>query len=202
MLRRLLAPVAACAAMLTLGLGGFALADGSGDRPGDHSHGDHSSSSHEQKCDRSCGSRRYSSWDEEWLMMSIQGDLFEIQGGQIAQQKATTQQAKDLGARLVKDHTQSLKDATELAQQLGIDVPDSPSPSQQWELRAVQQFNGADFDKWYADLEVQDHMQDISEAQDEVDKGCNRKVRSDAKDEIPVLQMHLQLAQDVLKSVS
>jgi putative membrane protein len=199
MLRRMLGPVVVSAALLTLGAGGLALADGGGDSHGDN--GDHGSS-HEQKCDRSCGSRRYSSWDEEWLMMSIQGDLFEIQGGRIAQDKATTEQAKALGARLVKDHTQSLSDATELAQKLGIDVPDSPSPSQQWELRAVQQFMGTQFDKWYADLEVQDHIQDISEAQDEVDKGCNRKVRKDAQDEIPMLQEHLKLAQDVLASVS
>ena len=45
-------------------------------------------------------------------------------------------------------------------------------------------------------------MQDISEAQDEVDMGCNRKIRNDAKDEIPVLQQHLKTAQDVLASVS
>jgi putative membrane protein len=196
MLRRALAPVAATAAALTLGFGGFAVAD---DNHGDSSH---QAKGHEQKCDQNCGSRRFSSWDEEWLMMSIQGDLFEIQGGKIAQAKATTQQARDLGKLLVDDHTKSLKDATDLARSLGIEVPDSPSPSQQWELRAVQQFQGKDFDKWYADLEVQDHMQDISEAQDEVDKGCNRKVRNEAKDEIPVLQQHLKAAQDVLASVS
>jgi putative membrane protein len=196
MLRRALAPVAATAAVLTLGFGGFAVAD---DTHGDSSH---QAKGHEQKCDQNCGSRRFSSWDEEWLKMSIEGDLFEIQGGKIAQQKATTQQARDLGKLLVDDHTKSLKDATDLARSLGIDVPDSPSPSQQWELRAVQQFQGKDFDKWYADLEVQDHVQDISEAQDEVDKGCNRKIRNDAKDEIPVLQQHLKTAQDVLASVS
>jgi putative membrane protein len=196
MLRRALVPVAATAAALTLGFGGFAVAD--------DNHGDsgHQAGGQQQKCDKSCGSRRYSSWDEEWLKMSIQGDLFEIQGGKIAQAKATTQQARDLGKLLVDDHTKSLNDATDLARSLGIEVPDSPSPSQQWELRAVQQFQGKDFDKWYADLEVQDHMQDISEAQDEVDKGCNRKIRNDAKDEIPVLQQHLKTAQDVLASVS
>jgi putative membrane protein len=199
MFRRALAPLATTAAALTLGLGGLALAD-DGNGNGDSNR--QSSNSQQQKCDKSCGGRRHSSWDEEWLKMSIEGDLFEIQGGQIAQQKATTQQAKDLGARLVADHTKSLKDATDLAKQLGIEVPNSPSPSQQWELRAAQQFQGKDFDKWYADLELQDHMQDISEAQDEADKGCNRKVRSDAKDEIPMLQQHLKLAQDVLASVS
>ena len=37
----------------------------------------------------------------------------------------------------------------------------------QWELQIVSTLSGAAFDHWYADLEVKDHMQDISEAADE-----------------------------------
>jgi putative membrane protein len=146
------------------------------------------------------GKGRFSAWDEQWLMMSIEGDRFEIQGGQLAQQKGMTQKVRDLGARLVKDHSESLASAIELARKLGIEVPGSPSPTQQWELRAVAQFDGSNFDRWYADLEVQDHTQDIQEAKDEVESGCNRKIRHDAKEEIPVLQEHLRLAQDALAS--
>ena len=36
----------------------------------------------------------------------------------------------------------------------------------------MAQFDGSDFDRWYADLEVQDHIQDIQEAKDEVKSGC------------------------------
>src|SRR3954451_13939000 len=35
--------------------------------------------------------RKVSGLDKNWLQTSIQGDRFEIQGGQIAQQKGTTQ---------------------------------------------------------------------------------------------------------------
>jgi putative membrane protein len=152
--------------------------------------------------DHGCGPDGYSAWDEQWLMMSIQGDRFEIQGGQLAQRAATTEKVRALGKRLVEDHSDSLKDATELAERLGIEVPDSPSPTQQWELRAVAQFRGRDFDHWYADLEVQDHKQDIQEAQDEIDKGCNPDIRDEARAELPVLQEHLQLAQSALESLT
>ncbi|MCW3013292.1 MAG: putative outer membrane protein [Solirubrobacterales bacterium] len=153
-----------------------------------------------QTCDKSCHDRRFSAWDEQWLMMSIEGDLFEIQGGKLAQEKGRLQAVKDLGATLVRDHSKSLQDATKLAEKLGIAVPHEPSPSQQWELRVVAQFSGREFDRWYSDLEVQDHKQDITEAQDEVDKGCNDEVRRDAKDEIPTLREHLKLAQAALDS--
>jgi putative membrane protein len=148
----------------------------------------------QQRVDKQCGKGGRSAWDEQWLMGAIEGDRFEIAGGKLAQQKGTVQQTRDLGARLVKDHTESLADATKLARQLGIDVPDSPSPSQEWELRAVAQFGGAAFDHQYADLEVQDHTQDIQEANDEVSDGCNPKVRAAARKELPVLKEHLRLA--------
>jgi putative membrane protein len=194
-LRRLLPVLVACLAVGSIGTGSLALAGSDhGDKDGDHGG--------VRGC-RDCDThQRFSAWDEQWLMMSIEGDRFEIQGGQLAKQKATTQKVRDLGARLVKDHSESLASAIALARKLGIEVPDSPSPSQQWELRAVAQFSGRQFDRWYADLEVQDHIQDIKEAQDEVSDGCNPEVRREAKDEIPVLKTHLRLAQDALASVS
>jgi putative membrane protein len=165
-------------------------------------HGDHQKSGDSpQRCDKSCSQHRYSAWDEQWLMMSIEGDRFEIQGGKLAMHKATTQKVRDLAETLVKDHTESLKESTDLARKLGIKVPSEPSPTQQWELRAVSQFSGKDFDRWYSDLEVQDHKQDIQEAKDEVEKGCNPDVREDAKGEIPTLQKHLKLAEEALASV-
>jgi putative membrane protein len=163
-------------------------------------HSRHKHQTDQRNGDNQCGDRGYSAWDEEWLMMSIQGDLFEIQGGKLAQEKATTQIVRDLGARLVEDHTKSLQDAVDVAHDLGIDVPDEPSPSQQWELRAVAQFQGSEFDRWYSDLEVQDHIQDIQEAQDEVDKGCNDQIQDLAEDDLPVLKQHLELARAALEA--
>jgi putative membrane protein len=104
---------------------------------------------------------------------------------------------RDYGARLVSDHSKSLDDATKLAQKLGIEVPKAPSPSQQWELQTVAEFSGSQFDAHYADLEAKDHQQDISEAKDEVDEGSNKEVRKDAAQEIPMLQEHLKIAEQL-----
>jgi putative membrane protein len=190
------------AAALLLGLivtGSFAVANSQSRHQGpDQRHGANTQSADQRSGGQRCGDTGYSAWDEQWLKMSIQGDRFEIQGGNLAQHHATTQIVRDLGARLVKDHTKSLQDAVDVAHKLGVDVPDTPSPSQQWELRTVEQFKGAEFDKWYSDLEVQDHIQDIQDAQDEIDKGCNDQIRQLAKDDLPVLKHHLELARAAL----
>jgi putative membrane protein len=195
--RRTLPALAAAIAAVLVGASSFALAD-------EHHHSRHHERSHEHHCnhDRKCDQGRYSAWDEQWLMMSIQGDRFEIAGGQLAQEKGKSNEVQELGARLVADHTKSLEDAIAVAEELGIDVPDSPSPTQQWQLRVLSRFSGHRFDRWYADLEVQDHIQDISEAQDEVDEGCNDDIQQLAADDLPVLKEHLALAQAALAAVT
>jgi putative membrane protein len=142
--------------------------------------------------------RSVSAWDEQWLMMSIQGDRFEVAGGRLGESKATTPAVRALAARLVKDHSASLKDAIKLAKKLGVDVPPAPSPSQRWELKTVAAFSGKEFDRRYGDLEVLDHKQDISEAKDEVTQGTNRDVRANARKELPTLRKHLKLSRAAL----
>jgi putative membrane protein len=143
---------------------------------------------------------RFSAFDEQSLTTSIEGDRFEIAGGKIAESHATNAQVRALGARLVKDHSASLGDATRVARRLGIDVPGSPSPSQQWELKTVAAFTGADFDRSYADLEVLDHEQDIQESKDEIKKGVNRAVRHLAASDLPTLREHLKLSRAALQA--
>jgi putative membrane protein len=152
-----------------------------------------------QECG-SGGRHRTSAQDATWLMTGIEGDRFEITGGAAAQSKGATAAMKAFGARLVKDHAKSLRDAARAARRFGIDVPKTPSPSEQWELRTVGAFTGAAFDRSYADLEVQDHIQDIQETKDEISEGCSSTVRSLARDDLPVLRQHLTIARQLLAS--
>jgi putative membrane protein len=138
--------------------------------------------------------------DEQYLKTSIQGDRFEITGGKLALAKSQNAAVRKLAARLVKDHSKSLKDSVALAKRLGVSAPKAPSPSMQWELQMVSSLSGGAFDRWYSDLEVKDHVQDISEAADEVHNGANHAVRHSAKQEIPTLRTHLKLSRAAFKA--
>jgi len=149
-----------------------------------------------------CNSRRVSGLDDLWLKMYVQTNLFEIAGGEAALERATTDEVRELATRLVAEHTAALQEALALAQKLGVDVPDEPSPLQGWALRAVATFEGGDFDVWFADLQVEGHRQAIMEAEFEASEGCNRKVRALAAASIPVLQDHLAHAEAVLNGLT
>jgi putative membrane protein len=135
--------------------------------------------------------------DKMWLQTSISGDRFEIQGGQLAQTRAGSQAVKNYGARLVADHTKSLRSAIAIARAHRVQIPRAPTPSEQWELRTVAGQSGAAFDTLYVDLETADHEQDISEAHDEISDGTNRGVRAEARNDLRTLVTHLRIARSL-----
>ncbi|MEA2293535.1 MAG: hypothetical protein QOE86_1174, partial [Solirubrobacteraceae bacterium] len=71
---RVLPSLAAALAAGLVATGSLAVADDQSHQQGRHHH------HHQAQCDQG----RYSAWDEQWLTMSIEGDLFEIQGGKFA----------------------------------------------------------------------------------------------------------------------
>jgi putative membrane protein len=136
----------------------------------------------------------YSPLDEQILRTSIQGDRFEIIGGGIAQAHAGSVQVKQLGARLVKDHTKSLREAVALAKRLGIPVPSTPSTTQEWQLQVVSGLSGHAFDVAYSRLEIQDHKQDIGDVHTELRGGFNAEIRALERKDLPTLRIHLHLS--------
>jgi putative membrane protein len=141
---------------------------------------------------------KLSGLDEQYLTTAIEGDRFEIAGGRQALAKSQNAKVRALATRLVQDHTKSLKEARTLARRLGVKVPKSPSPSMQWELDILNTLSGATYDRWYADLEVKDHTQDIQEAADEVKMGSNAAVVKSARKEIPILREHKKMSREAL----
>jgi putative membrane protein len=139
-----------------------------------------------------------STWDAQWLKMSIEGDRYEIAAGTLGLQKSSNPAVRTLAQTLVTDHTQSLQDAIDLAQKFHIDVPPEPSPVQQWILGDLAQHTGSQFDVEFSSVEVKDHQEDIDQAQTEVKCGVVPAIRSDADDELPMLHKHLELAQAAL----
>jgi putative membrane protein len=136
-----------------------------------------------------------SAYDEQFLKHAIEGNLAEIATGNLALQKSQTPSVRELANRLVTDHTAALAKETDLANHYGIEVPDSPSPVQQWIYDQLSGQTGQEFDQSFATLEVADHQEDIEMYQDEVEHGSARPIRKTAAALIPVLQQHLQLAQ-------
>ena len=169
-----------------------------------HARSDHAPESHgaeHKRSDNTCDAAAVSAQDSQYLQGAIQGDRFEIAGGQYAQQHGVDASTRALGTRLVADHSKSLTDAVALANQLGIPVPQTMSDEQRHELDQVEAHTGLHFDDLYAELEVTDHHKDIHDAEQETREGCNAQVIANAAQELPTLETHLALAEQTHETI-
>lgn len=131
-----------------------------------------------------------STQDTQFLQAIHQVNLAEIEGGNVAQQKAQNQQVKDLAARFVTDHTQLDQAVQSTASQLNVNLPAEPTADQQAVLDQLGKLSGAEFDRQWVTAELAGHVQAIQAAQTEVSQGSEQSVVQLAQDAIPVLQAH------------
>jgi putative membrane protein len=131
----------------------------------------------------------------KFIKEAIQGNLAEVEVGQLAQQRGATQGVKDFGAMLVKDHQMANEKAMQVAQQLSAQTPDKPDMKQRAVAQKLATLSGAKFDKEFADSMVKDHNEDIAKYQQEAQ--LSGPAGDYAKATLPKLHEHLKMAENL-----
>jgi putative membrane protein len=135
-----------------------------------------------------------------FITKAIQGNLAEVQIGQLAQEKSQNSDVKAFGQQLVTDHNDANSKATAVAKDLGVTPPDEPSKKQKADYDKLTKLSGDAFDKQFAQHMVMDHKKDISEYK--ADSKKKDPTASYASDALPTLQKHLEMAQSLTKSLA
>src|SRR4051794_25402727 len=130
-------------------------------------------------------------FDQTWLQHTIQGHRAEVTTGLFAEQRAKTPQVRALAAQLVGNHQHALKQSIRVAHQLGVAVPTSPAPTEQWLLGQMKKMSVAEFERFYTAYNAADHQQEIKEAQEAVKLASVPAVQKLASTAVPMLKVHL-----------
>ena len=129
--------------------------------------------------------------DVAWMQAAHQSNLAEIAAGNAAQQQATTQDVKDLGAMFVQMHTELDTALTQAAQQLSVQLPGAPTPEQQQQLEAVKANQGQAFDTAWIAQQIGSHSTTLAATQKELASGSDETVLGLARTSTPVVEQHL-----------
>ena len=143
-----------------------------------------------------------SSADKHFVKEAAEGGLAEVELGNLAENKASSQEVKDFAQRMVKDHSKANDQLKETAQKIGVSLPGHPSPTQMAEKKKLETKSGADFDRAYMSTMVNDHRQDVAAFKHEAANGKNVDVKSFASNTLPTLQEHLGLAEKTDRAVA
>lgn len=135
---------------------------------------------------------RKSEKDAQFLVDAADINMQEIKLGELAQQKGTAADIKDLGKMMVAEHTQALKDLTKLAESKSIVLPASVSEDGQKKYDNLNGKTGKDFDKEYADEMVKGHQDAINKFEKASSDSEDADVRNWASSMLPSLRTHLE----------
>lgn len=120
-------------------------------------------------------------------------DLFEIESGRLAQQKATSGDLQSFGAQIVADHTRSAAqlEAAAAKAQPAVTVNPALDPQHQAMLNDLKAANGADFDRLFIDQQTRAHENALNVLKSYADGGDRPALREFAANAAKVVQGHL-----------
>ena len=140
--------------------------------------------------------------DTDFAKAAAEGGLAEVRLGELAEDKATTKAVKDLGLRMVDDHTKADDNLKTAAEKDNISIPSQMNAKDQAAYARLSQLSGTAFDRDYARDMVRDHETDIAMFRHEANDGKDASIKKFAAQTLPTLEDHLKLARQALESVS
>jgi len=132
---------------------------------------------------------------KSFLIEAIEGNLAEIQMGQLAQKQATSLPVRLYGQMLEQEHTVANQKARTAASAMQIKPPTLPNGKQKADYDRLSQLLGTEFDEQFADHMVMDHKEDIQKY--EKAASMNNAAGTYAKEALPTLRKHLQNAESL-----
>jgi putative membrane protein len=137
----------------------------------------------------------------DFLVKAADGGMAEVECGQLAQSKATNAKVKSFASMMVNDHTGANSQVKSLAAARNITLPTSVSNEHKEKKDDLSKKSGADFDKAYMDLMVDDHQKTINLFEKASGDVNDAEVKTFADNTLPKLRMHLDSAKAIRSSI-
>ena len=128
----------------------------------------------------------------EFAVKAANGGMLEVELGRMAEEKAVNKDVKAFGAMMVKDHSKANDELKTIATTQNITLPSTLGEDEQKHVNELAKLSGADFDKKYVSMMVDDHKDDIDLFKKTADdEKTNPAVKDFATKTLPTLQKHM-----------
>lgn len=138
--------------------------------------------------------------DAKFAVAAAAGGLAEVQLGELAKQKASSEAVKDFGAMMVSDHSKANDELKALCKNKGITLPATLDQGEQKIRDDLSGRSGKNFDRAYTNDMIEDHQNDIKEFESAITMLKDRDLKAFAQKTLPTLKMHLQAIQKIHKN--
>src|SRR5262252_4627028 len=135
--------------------------------------------------------------EKEFMANAARGGMMEVQLGNLAEQKASSNDVKQFGERMSTDHSQLGQKLQQLASNLNFTLPQELNPEQQNVVSRLEKLAGKAFDREYMREMVSDHVKDISEFERAASQATNADIKQFITEALPTLREHLKSAREI-----
>jgi putative membrane protein len=135
--------------------------------------------------------------DKKFMRDAAQGGMAEVELGKLATEKASSDDVKRFGQRMVDDHSKANDELKQIASSEGVTLPDTLNAKDKALKVRLSKLSGENFDRAYMESMVKDHKKDVADFQKESASGSDPQVKQFASKTLPTLQDHLQQAQSI-----
>ncbi len=133
----------------------------------------------------------------QFIDKAAQGGMAEVQLGELAKEKGSTEAVRQFGQRMVKDHTKVNDQLKQMAANKGVELPSTLDAKDEATKTELSKLSGAAFDRAYMRDMVSDHTHDVEEFRHESESAKDAAVKNFASETLPILETHLTLAKNV-----
>lgn len=128
------------------------------------------------------------------------GGMAEVELGKLAQEKASSRRVKNFAEMMVRDHSAANEDLRSIAQKKNVTLPADLGKYKEHK-DDLSKKSGAEFDKAYMKMMVDDHQEDIDEFERAANNVDDPDVKTFASNKLPTLRMHLDSAKAINQSL-
>jgi len=146
---------------------------------------------------RVAGAREAGSKDQKCAMKIADVNNFEIQAGQLAQQKAQSNEIKQFAKMMVDDHTQAQQQLQQIAQQKGWQFSQELMPVHREMLSELNKLDGQEFERAYLYGQVAGHTKTALKLRDDKTELQDPQLKQYAATLLPKVQAHLRHGQQL-----
>jgi putative membrane protein len=138
--------------------------------------------------------------DKAFVRNALQGGMAEVQLGQLASEKGSSDDVKEFGQQMVTDHTKLGDQMKQVALQLGVTPPTSMSKKDKELMAKLQVLSGTQFDNAYVVAMVKDHKKDAEDFKAEAQQTQNPALQQVTQQGEQVIDQHLQMIDKIAES--
>ncbi len=139
--------------------------------------------------------------DAQFLVDAAEMNHEEIHMGQLAQQKGSSPEVRELGKMMEDAHTKSLNELKALAMSKNVTIPNTITNDTRDDYNDFNDKSAEDFDKDYADRVVNKHEDAIDKFENAAEDSHDPEIKRWASSSLSELRTHLRHAKESQQNI-